>query len=55
MDIEKDPFSLPGWDTSYTQEEVKQLMADYWELGAMYLQGIWEGLHVQTKKGKVAT
>ncbi|WP_224925611.1 mannonate dehydratase [Bacillus pumilus] len=34
MDIEKDPFSLPGWDTSYTQEEVKQLMADYRELGA---------------------
>lgn len=24
-------------------------------LGAMYLQGIWEGLHVQTRKGKVAT
>lgn len=55
MDIEKDPFSLPRWDTSYAQEEMKQLMADYRELGAMYLQGIWEGLHVQTKKGKVAT
>ncbi len=23
-------------------------------LGAVYLQGIWEGLHVQTRKGKVA-
>ncbi|MDQ0818902.1 D-mannonate dehydratase [Bacillus pumilus] len=34
MDIETDPFSLPGWDISYTQEEMKQLMTDYRELGA---------------------
>ncbi|MEH7692324.1 mannonate dehydratase [Bacillus altitudinis] len=41
MDIEKDRLSLPGWDTSYTQEEMRKLMAAYRALGE---EGLFENL-----------
>ncbi len=47
MDIEKDQLSLPGWDTSYTQEDMRQLMAEYRELGA---EGLFENLAYFLKK-----
>ncbi|EKF36969.1 mannonate dehydratase [Bacillus xiamenensis] len=41
MDIEKDQLSLPGWDPSYSQAEMRQLMAAYRDLGA---EGLFENL-----------
>lgn len=41
LDPMKDGLSLPGWDSSYQTEELRQLFADYDEVGEA---GLWENL-----------
>lgn len=41
LDPLKDDIKLPGWDSSYTQQEVRELIAAYSELGE---QGLWKNL-----------
>lgn len=41
LDPLKDDIHLPGWDTSYTQEKVRELITAYTELGE---EGLWENL-----------
>ena len=41
LDPLKDDIHLPGWDTSYTQEEVRRLILDYRRLGD---EGLWANL-----------
>ena len=41
LDPLKDDIHLPGWDTSYTQEEVRRLILDYQRLGD---EGLWANL-----------
>ena len=36
-----DDIDLPGWDASYTKEEIKQLFADYAAIGE---EGLWKNL-----------
>lgn len=41
LDPLNDGLSLPGWDASYTKEELRGLFADYEALGK---EGLWENL-----------
>ena len=43
----KDDVHLPGWDSSYTQGEVRRLIKEYGELGA---EGLWKNLGVFLKR-----
>ncbi len=47
LDPLKDDIHLPGWDSSYTQEEVRELIAAYGELGE---EGLWRNLEKFLKK-----
>ncbi|MBR2965373.1 MAG: mannonate dehydratase [Clostridia bacterium] len=47
LDPLKDDIHLPGWDSSYTQEEVRELISAYGELGE---EGLWKNLEVFLKK-----
>ena len=41
LDPLKDDIHLPGWDSSYTQEEVRELITAYGEIGE---EGLWKNL-----------
>lgn len=41
LDPLKDDIHLPGWDASYTQEEVRELITAYGEIGE---EGLWANL-----------
>ena len=47
LDPLKDDIHLPGWDSSYTQEEVRELISAYGELGE---EGLWQNLEKFLKK-----
>ncbi len=47
LDPLKDDIHLPGWDSSYTQEEVRELISAYGELGE---EGLWANLEKFLKK-----
>ena len=47
LDPLKDDIHLPGWDSSYTQEEVRELIGAYGELGE---EGLWKNLERFLKK-----
>ena len=46
LDPLKDDIHLPGWDSSYTQEEVRELISAYGELGE---EGLWKNLETFLK------
>ena len=47
LDPLKDDIHLPGWDSSYTQDEVRELITAYGELGE---DGLWANLERFLKK-----
>ena len=47
LDPLKDDIHLPGWDSSYSQEEVRELIAAYGEIGE---EGLWANLEKFLKK-----
>ena len=47
LDPLKDDIHLPGWDSSYTQAEVRELITAYGQLGA---EGLWANLEKFLKK-----
>ncbi len=47
LDPLKDDIHLPGWDSSYTQKEVRELITAYSELGE---EGLWSNLERFLKK-----
>ena len=47
LDPLKDDIHLPGWDSSYTQEEVRELISAYGEIGE---EGLWKNLGRFLKK-----
>ncbi len=47
LDPLRDDIHLPGWDASYSQDEVRDLIAAYTELGE---EGLWHNLEVFLKK-----
>ena len=47
LDPLKDDIHLPGWDTSYTQAEVRELISAYDALGE---EGLWRNLEYFLKK-----
>lgn len=47
LDPLKDDIHLPGWDSSYTQQEVRELISAYSELGE---EGLWKNLEIFLKK-----
>ena len=47
LDPLKDDIHLPGWDSSYTQQEVRELITAYGEIGE---EGLWRNLEVFLKK-----
>lgn len=47
LDPLKDDIHLPGWDASYTQEEVRGLIQAYSELGE---EGLWKNIEIFLKK-----
>ncbi len=47
LDPLKDDIHLPGWDSSYTQEEVRELITAYGEIGE---EGLWSNLEKFLKK-----
>ncbi len=47
LDPLKDDIHLPGWDSSYTQDEVRGLIAAYQSIGE---EGLWHNLEVFLKK-----
>jgi mannonate dehydratase len=47
LDPLKDDIHLPGWDSSYTQRQVRELIAAYGEIGE---NGLWENLSYFLKK-----
>lgn len=47
LDPLKEDIKLPGWDASYTQDEVRDLIAAYSELGE---EGLWKNLEKFLKK-----
>ena len=47
LDPLKDDIPLPGWDASYTQSEVRELIRAYGELGD---EGLWKNIEVFLKK-----
>ena len=47
LDPLKDDIHLPGWDSSYTQDEVRELINAYGEIGE---EGLWKNLEKFLKK-----
>ena len=47
LDPLKDDIHLPGWDSSYTQEEVRELISAYGKLGE---EGLWRNLETFLKR-----
>lgn len=47
LDPLTDDIDLPGWDASYTQDEVRDLIKQYQELGE---EGLWENIEYFLKK-----
>ena len=47
LDPLKDDIHLPGWDASYTQDEVRGLIEAYQEIGE---EGLWKNLEAFLKK-----
>ena len=47
LDPLRDDIHLPGWDSSYTQDEVRELITAYGELGE---EGLWANLERFLKK-----
>ena len=47
LDPLKDDINLPGWDASYTKEEVRNLIANYSKLGE---EGLWKNLEKFLKR-----
>ena len=47
LDPLKDDIHLPGWDSSYTQNEVRELIGAYGEIG---VEGLWKNLERFLKK-----
>ena len=47
LDPLKDDIHLPGWDSSYTQEQVRELISAYGEIGE---EGLWANLERFLKK-----
>ncbi len=47
LDPLKDDINLPGWDASYTKEEVRELISAYSKLGE---EGLWKNLEKFLKK-----
>ncbi len=47
LDPLKDDIHLPGWDSSYTQEEVRDLITAYGEIGE---EGLWANLEYFLKR-----
>ena len=47
LDPLKDDIHLPGWDSSYSQEEVRELISAYGEIGE---EGLWANLEKFLKK-----
>ncbi len=47
LDPLKDDIDLPGWDASYSKEEIKNLLIQYQELGE---EGLWENLQYFLEK-----
>ncbi len=47
LDPLKDDIHLPGWDSSYTQAQVRELIAAYGEIGE---EGLWSNLEKFLKK-----
>ena len=47
LDPLKDDIHLPGWDSSYTQDEVRELIGAYGEIGQ---EGLWANLEKFLKK-----
>ena len=47
LDPLKDDIHLPGWDSSYTQDEVRELISAYGEIGE---EGLWANLERFLKK-----
>ena len=47
LDPLKDDIHLPGWDASYTQEQVRDLIKAYGELGE---EGLWKNIEIFLKK-----
>ena len=47
LDPLKDDIHLPGWDSSYTQDEVRELISAYGEIGE---EGLWKNLEKFLKK-----
>ena len=47
LDPLKDDIHLPGWDASYSQEEVRELISAYSELGE---EGLWKNLEAFLKE-----
>ncbi len=47
LDPLKDDIHLPGWDSSYSQEEVRELITAYGEIGE---EGLWKNLEKFLKK-----
>jgi mannonate dehydratase len=47
LDPLKDDIHLPGWDSSYTQDEVRELITAYGEIGE---EGLWANLEKFLKK-----
>ena len=43
----KDDIHLPGWDSSYTQDEVRELIRAYGEIGE---KGLWENIEYFLKR-----
>lgn len=47
LDPLKDDIHLPGWDSSYTQDEVRELIRAYGEIGE---EGLWENIEYFLKR-----
>ena len=47
LDPLKDDIHLPGWDSSYTQDEVRDLIRAYGELGE---EGLWQNIKYFLKR-----
>ena len=47
LDPQTDDIHLPGWDSSYTQEEVRELFAAYAAIGT---EGVWKNFERFLKK-----
>lgn len=47
LDPLKDDIHLPGWDSSYSQEEVRELINAY---GAIGEEGLWKTLRNSSRR-----